>query len=149
MRSPKAKNEQNLRSKNGTRTGQVISTKVRKQSKSKSSSQKKNLVKSSAGKNSVNDIRKYFELSSPLHFKSDLAMEKSKLDGSRMKAENNTNRCLAKKHQQILTPTYDPGLSGGCQVPRDSNEEWTGLTPSEKEKQVQNTTLDGEDFKEI
>ena len=137
MRSPEAKTEQNSRSKNGTQTGLVISTKIRKQSKVKASSKKKNLVKSSVGKNSVNDIRKYFEIASPINVKSDLAMEKFKLDGScRNKAENNTNRCLAKKHQKILLPTHDPGLSGGCQIPRDSNEEWTGLTPNEKEKQA-------------
>ena len=115
----------------------MISTKIRKQIAS--SSKKKKIAKSLGEEKSVNDIRKYFEVASTFNnVESDLVVEKSNLHGSsRIVAENNTNQCLANEHQQLLAPTHETGLSGGCQVPRDSNNECRGLKPREREKQVQ------------
>ena len=133
LRSSESNNESKMKPRNGSQKGPVISTKIRKQI---ASSSKKKKIAKSLGENSVNDIRKYFEVASiSNNDESDLVAEKSNLHGSsRIVAENNTNQCLANEHQQLLAPTHETGLSGGCQVPRDSN---SGLKPREREKQVQ------------
>ena len=133
-KSSEAENESKSKPRNGSQPGPVISTKVKKLNVSSS---KKKKLKSSTEIKTVNDIRKYFEKTSKFKVESDFTVEKSKLDGSwGILAENNTNQYLAKEHQQLLTPIHDNGLSVGCQVPRESNDERRGLTPNENEKQV-------------